>query len=253
MDTRATNTAQASRVAGTADHVMAEQLGLPGLDARGALFEPKVIDIQGGSLLGYTLLLAIFPLPAHAQRIAAAAADLRCHHGLNGTLLRPERLHITLLVIAGVSVAMPRAVVDAVVAAASAVSVACPPLNIVFDYVLSFPASQAFVLRCSADSDAAVARLRRPLAAALRRFGLRPEASGTPHMTMLYDSRRVAAHAVEPIRWTATRFALVLSHVGAGHHEWIAQWGLTGSMGDGAAVRQAWASEGAREHAVAPR
>jgi 2'-5' RNA ligase len=45
-------------------------------------------------------------------------------------------------------------------------------------------------------------------------------------MTMLHDRRIVAEHAIEPIRWTATEFVLVLSHVGWTHHEWLRRWPL---------------------------
>ncbi len=45
-------------------------------------------------------------------------------------------------------------------------------------------------------------------------------------MTMLYDPLVILEHSVEPIGWTATRFALILSHHGLGHHEWLGQWQL---------------------------
>jgi 2'-5' RNA ligase len=89
-------------------------------------------------------------------------------------------------------------------------------------------------LRCNPDGDAAIARLRQSLAVALRRTGLHPDASRTPHMTMLYDPRHVAQHAIEPICWTATRFALILSHVGLGHHQWVAEWPLDTRPGSSA-------------------
>lgn len=203
---------------------MPEQLSLPGLDATAPPFRPDVIPSRGGKLQGYTLFLAIFPNPEDAHRFAAAAADLRSQHELDGTPLTPGRLHITLHAIAGFIDTIPQAIVDAVIAAST--RVVCPRLPIVFDHVLSFTDSNAFVLRCNPDSDAAVARLRQSLALPLRRAGLRPEPSRTPHMTLLYDPHHITQHAIKPICWTATRFALILSHVGIGHHQWIAQWAL---------------------------
>jgi RNA 2',3'-cyclic 3'-phosphodiesterase len=203
---------------------MPEQLSLPGLDATAPPFRPDAIRPQGRKLLGYTLFLAIFPSPDDAHRLALAAADLRSQHGLGGTVLPPERLHLSLHALAGFIDTIPQAVVDAAVAASA--SVACRPLPIVFDQVLSFTDSNAFVWRCNPRSDAAVARLRQSLALALRRAGLHPEPSRAPHMTMLYDPHHVTQHAIEPVCWTATRFALILSHVGIGHHQWIAQWRL---------------------------
>ena len=203
---------------------MHKQLSLPELDTMAPPFRPDAISAQGGKLLGYTLFLAIFPPLAAAQRLAQVAADLGSQHGLVGTRLPPGRLHITLHKIAGFLDTIPQAVVDA--ARAAAASVVCPPLPIVFDRALSFTDSDAFVLRCNASSDAAVARLRQSLALALRRVGLHPDPSRTPHMTMLYDRRHIAEHPIQPICWTATHFALILSHVGIGHHQWIDRWTL---------------------------
>ncbi len=120
----------------------------------------------------------------------------------------------------------------AIVPQAAADGIACPPLPIVFDRACSFrnladPDNNAFVLRCDARSDATVARLRQTLALALRRSGLHPKPSSTPHMTMLYDQQVIPEHPIEPICWTATRFALILSHRGLRHHEWLGHWQLT--------------------------
>jgi 2'-5' RNA ligase len=180
-----------------------------------------------GSLLGYGLWMALFPSPEDARRIANPGAALRTQHGLTGAPLTPDRLHITLLALAGGVNPPQQIVVDAAMAAAAAI-VACAPLTIAFDRVLTFAPSNAFVLRCTAHSDAAIARLRNMLAWTLRRRYLRPTLSGTPHMTLSHGSRYVDETAIAPIRWTATRFALILSHVGTGHHEWIGQWDLRG-------------------------
>lgn len=72
-----------------------------------------------------------------------------------------------------------------------------------------------------------MAKLQQALSLALRRAGLlQANPTNTPNMTMLYDQRVVPAHAIQPLRWKATRFALILSHQGRTHHEWIAQWQL---------------------------
>lgn len=201
------------------------QQSLPGFDAVVPPFKPDTVNTRGGKPQGYTLFLAIFPAPSDAQRLALTATSLRHQHGLGGTPLSAERMHITLQAIASYRETIPQAEVDA--ARAAAASVVCPPLHIVFDHVLTFPGSNAFVLRSNADSDAAIARLRQPLQRALQRAGLHPEQSSTPRMTMLRDPHRVAEHPIPPVAWTATRFALILSHVGFTHHQWIEQWALT--------------------------
>jgi 2'-5' RNA ligase len=210
-------------------HSTAEQLNLPGLESVGAgLFRPDVINARRCKPQDYTLFLALFPRPEDAQQIAQAAAALRGQHGLASACLPPERLHITLHGIASFRELIPQTHIDAARAAAARVS--CPPLPITFDHAMSFPASEAFVLCCNASSAAGIARLRQLLALELRRFGLRIKPSGTPHMTMLYDPGLVAKHSIAPIHWTATRYALILSHVKITHHQWIGEWVMPQSL-----------------------
>lgn len=204
---------------------MPKQMSLPGLVAAVPPFKPDVVRSRGAGPRRYTLLLAIFPKSEDAHRLARFATGLRDQHGLDGTALSPERLHITLHAVAGFIDVIPQDVVDAAIAASA--SVACPQIPITFDRALSFPDSDAFVLLCDPHSDRALTRLRQSLALALRRAGLDPQPSRTPHMSLLYDTRHITEHAIEPVCWTATRFALILSHVGVGHHQWIAQWTLT--------------------------
>jgi 2'-5' RNA ligase len=210
-------------------NTMCDQMSLPGLDAETPPFKPAVIDGRPGQPSAYNLFLAVLPEPEDAQRIARVAANLRERNGLVGKCLRAERLHITLQALASFHRMVPQAVLDAAVAAAA--SVDCPPLPIVLDRACSFPnvgsrGHNAFVLRCDARSDTAIARLRQSLTIALRRTGLRAEPSGTPHMTMLYDQRVVPEQVIQPLHWTATSFALILSHVGLAYHQQIARWSL---------------------------
>jgi len=205
---------------------MPGQLSLPGLDAPVPLLRPDSISDPAGKLLGYTLFLGIFPEPGQARYIAHAADGLCHRQRLLGQRLTPARLHVTLHAIAHFSNTLSQTVIDA--AKAAATSVSCPPLALVFDRALSFSHNDAFVLRCDKNSDAAVARLRHSLKTALHRTGLDPQPSGTPHMTLLYDTRHIAEHPITPISWTATRFALIVSHVGLTHHQWLAEWRLTG-------------------------
>ncbi len=203
---------------------MPEQLSLPGLEATAEFFRPDIGQAQRGEPLVYKLFFGLFLPPGDAQRIAHEMDALRLQHGLIGARLAADRLHVTLHVVGDFRDTVPLAVVEA--ARAAAATVVGPPLRIVFDHVLSFRSNDAFVLRCDAGSDAAVARLRQTLALALRRVGLRTAPSRTPHMTVLYDPRHVAEQPIEPIRWTATEFALILSHFGQTHHQWIDRWPL---------------------------
>jgi RNA 2',3'-cyclic 3'-phosphodiesterase len=208
---------------------MPDQMSLPGLGAAPALFQPDVIRGRPGQLSGYNLFLAILPQDEDAKRFGLVGAKLRAQHGLQGRCLQSQRLHTTLHAISAFKDAVPQSHIDA--AKVAAASVSCPPLSIVFLCAGSFsnksnPEDNAFVLRCDARSIAAVARLRQALALALRRSGLHPKPSSTPHMTMLYDRRVIPEHPIEPICWTATRFALILSHKGLEYHQQLGCWQL---------------------------
>lgn len=202
---------------------MPQQLSLPGLQPTAELFEPD-IPARRGRPQDYKLFFGLFLPPGDAQRLADGADALRLQHGLTGERLAAERLHITLLVVDDLHDTVPLATVNA--ARAAAASVDCAPLHIAFDHALSFRPNNAFVLRCDARSDAVIARLRRTLTLGLRRVGLRPKQSHTPHMTLLYNQRLIPPQHIPPLRWTAHEFALVLSHTRRTHHQWIDRWPL---------------------------
>jgi RNA 2',3'-cyclic 3'-phosphodiesterase len=197
---------------------MLVQLSLPGFDA-----PPP----PSGTRPTHRLFVALFPQAHDAARIAEPIDALRQHHGLDGQRIHTDRLHVTLLSLGDYAGAVPQVLIDAAVAAAA--TVVHPPMDIVFDRALSFASrkagNSAFVL-CGRDT-AAVSQLGQALGLALKRAGLLSQPSGKPHMTMLYDERVIAEHAIEPIRWTASEFVLVLSHLGKTRHDWLARWPLT--------------------------
>ena len=193
-------------------NIMSQQLSLPGLNTTSELLRPDPSRAKRGGPLAYKLFLALFPAPGEAQHIARYADELCLRYGMVGPRLATGRLHITLHGLGDFRDAVPRAVVDAAIAAAATIT--CPPLHIVFDHALSFTRNDGFVLGCDAGSSAAIARLQQTLALALRRVGLRPAPSRSPHMTLLYDPRHIAECSIGSIQWTASEFALILSHVG---------------------------------------
>lgn len=201
-----------------------EQLSLPGLNIASRAYTPIHAQVQHDRRPCYTLFFAIFPEIKDAQRIARCAGELGGEHGLRDQMLEPERLHITLLIIARLVSSLDQGLLDACIAAAAGVH--CPAFQIGFDRVQSFPASHAFVLRCNARSEPPIALLRQSLDRGLRSAGIKPSPSRTPHMTMLYDKRNVAEQKINRLDWPATRFALVVSHVGLHSHEWVGEWRL---------------------------
>lgn len=205
-----------------------DQLNLLGLDTEPPPFQPDQPD-TGDRAAGYSLFLAIVPGPEVEPLIAPRVVDLRRRHGLNGKIIGADRLHISLHGVAAFRDTLSRRILDAAMAASA--SVDWPSIPVVFDHAGSFPnagmsGKRPFVLQCDAGSAAAIRRLRQSLQQALRGVGLHPLPSSTPHMTLLYDRAVAPLHPIEPIRWTATRFALILSHIKLGHHQWLGQWNL---------------------------
>jgi RNA 2',3'-cyclic 3'-phosphodiesterase len=211
---------------------MLAQLSLPGFDAQPAQPPKRSLPAAAPRVTRPTqrLFLALFPQAHDAACIAESIDALRQHHGLDGQRLHTDRLHITLLSLGDYAGAVPQALIDAAMAAAA--TVVHPPMDVVFDRALSFAGRKAgknaFVL-CGRDT-AAVNQLGKTLGLALKLAGLRARPSGKPHMTMLYDERVIEEHAIEPVRWTASEFVLVLSHLGKTHHEWLARWPLTHTL-----------------------
>lgn len=206
---------------------MSDQFSLPGFDGPERIFSVDKVSNRTGVLRGYSLFFAIFPTSADATSLSGQMDGIRHRHGILGKPMLPDRLHISLHAVAGFTEMVPQKVVDAALAAAG--RVVCPRLPVVFDRLSGFAESTACVLQCDATSSGAISLLRKPLAAALKDVGLHPTASSAPHMTMLYrDTHEPFEYPIDPIGWTATRFALILSHVGIGHHQWINEWPLGG-------------------------
>jgi len=201
-----------------------QQLDLHGTATDASIYDPATLT-GSPRPLGYTLFLALFPEPTDALRIHAAATPIISAHPMRDARQSADRLHVTLCNVYQHPGGVPCAVLAAACAAAARVSCSSLPLRL--DRAESFSQDSAYVLRGDNATDAAVARLRRPLVAALRRFGLKPAESRTPHMSLVYRcGHKVPKHGIEPLAWTALRYVLVLSHVGLTRHEWLAAWDL---------------------------
>jgi 2'-5' RNA ligase len=165
------------------------------------------------------LFLATVPDAATAERIHRLANALKHAHRLNGKLIAPERLHISLFFLGDMSERFVGAANEA------AMQVRTEPFEVSFDRTASFrgrPGNRPFVLI----GESGLRRLesfRRMLGAALTRSGLKRVANTnfTPHVTLLYDARSVDEHPIQPIFWTVTEFVLIRSMKGhACHGRW---------------------------------
>src|SRR5207244_1145602 len=97
------------------------------------------------------------------------------------------------------------------------------------DRIVSFEGKRKehpFVLR----GDAGLAKLvsfRRLLGDAIQSAGLGQVKPGyVPHVTLLYDQRRVEERPIEPISWTVREFVLIHSLIGQSRYIPLGRWPL---------------------------
>jgi 2'-5' RNA ligase len=173
------------------------------------------------SIGGTRFFLAIVPDAAAAERIHRLAGVLKRAHKFDGKLIAPERLHISLFFLGDTSERVIRAASEA------ATELRTEPFEVSFDRIASFrgrPGNWPFVL-IGENGLRRLESFRQMLGAALTRSGLRRVANTnfTPHVTLLYDTRSVDEHPIQPIFWTVTEFVLIRSMKG---HEYLGRWPL---------------------------
>lgn len=173
------------------------------------------------------LFFAVRPDAATAQRIESLAQALRRHHGLRGKSLGPERFHVTLHLIGDFAGGIPQDVLARALDAARPVAQSASPFRIGFDTVASFTRKRRNMplVLLGRDGVQGVAALQQALLASLVAAGLagRPEPHFTPHLTLLYDDRPVAAQSVDALTWQVDELLLVRSLLGRGRHEVLAR------------------------------
>lgn len=172
------------------------------------------------------LFFAIFPDPAAALEIAKRVDAFRFVRQFDGRPLRPERFHITLHHL-GDYAGVRKDIVAMATEAAETITAA--PFEVTFDRAGSFRSDRnsPFVLQGD-DGVESVKAFQRELGLAMARAGLGKwvARSFTPHVTMLYDMKPVAAQTVAPVRWTVGGFTLVHSRLGRTEHVRLGDWAL---------------------------
>jgi 2'-5' RNA ligase len=118
---------------------------------------------------------------------------------------------------------LPRSVVAKAIEAAAAVT--STPFEVAFDRVTSFAGSDALVLR-GGDGVDGIVMFHHDLGVAMRKSGLSAGSQFTPHITLLYDGRRIEEQFIEPIRWTVRDFVLVHRLRGRTMHIPLERWRL---------------------------
>jgi RNA 2',3'-cyclic 3'-phosphodiesterase len=168
------------------------------------------------------LFFSIFPDQSAAVRIANIAEHFRRAYGLNGAPLLTDRFHVTVQGLGNYD-GLPRSVVAKAIEAGAAVT--SRPFEVAFDRVTSFAGSDALVL-CGGDGVDGIVMFHHALGVAMRKSGLSADSQFTPHITLLYDGRRIVEQFIEPIRWTVRDFVLVHSLHGRTKHISLERWRL---------------------------
>ena len=178
----------------------------------------------GGDIPTERLFFAVMPDAASAARIAELADGLRGDHGLEGRPLARERLHVTLHHLGDYAGLPPGLLAKAQQAAAR---VRLPAFEVCFDQVGSFSGSRQhpFVLRSEHGAEL-LHGLHRELVRCLQGVGGKPEPTFTPHLTLLYDKRRLPLQPVQPLRWLVREFVLVRSYLGQTRYQMEGCWAL---------------------------
>ena len=99
-----------------------------------------------------------------------------------------------------------------------------------FDRAVSFanrPGNNPFTLQGGEGVGALIA-FQKALGLEMAKAGLKPDKQFLPHITLLYDGQVIPAQAIEPVRWTVSRLALVQSKLGQTQHIVLQAWDLVG-------------------------
>jgi 2'-5' RNA ligase len=170
---------------------------------------------------GGRLFLAAVPDAETAARIYRLAEALKRAHQFDGRLIKPARLHVSLLSLGELSDDIVRMTSEA------AAEVRVPPFEVWFDRSVSFrgkPGNRPFVL-IGDDAQDRLKSFRRTLGVAMAGKGLKRLAKRDfcPHITLFYAEHSVEEHPIEPIGWTVNEFVLIHSMQGHAH---LARWPL---------------------------
>ncbi len=167
------------------------------------------------------LFFALLPDAETAQRITLFARQICDEHSLGGSLMRPDRLHVTLAIVAESHGLWD---VDIQRARQAAARVSRSTFDVSFDSVTSFGRA------CVLDGGTRLGplfELQRALGGSMVESGLDdPRRHFRPHMTLLYGRRLTRAIPAPPITWKAREIVLVHSLVGLTEHRPLGRWPL---------------------------
>ncbi len=153
---------------------------------------------------------ALLPDPETARRIDARAHELRQRLKPPARLLNPRKYHLSLW-----SLHAPDGPESQEVALArrAAALIQQRPFSVGFDQVASFGSiEQPTLVLMSTEEMPAARRLHLAIGETLRRAGIKAGARPfAPHVSLLYDRRRLGPFSVPKFVWNVREFALVRS------------------------------------------
>jgi RNA 2',3'-cyclic 3'-phosphodiesterase len=205
-------------VAWRSDSSAGKQLTLEGI-------EPAPLSVD-------PVFFAILPDPYTASQIERFACEFRSRNELTGKFLPAERLHISLHSLDHYYGPHHRTLAQACEAAAS---VRFPHFKVTLDSVMTFhgkPGNHPLILR-GGNGVADLSRFHKTLGVAMAKAGLRRLVGGgfTPHVTLLYDGRKVDLQTAGSFEWIVREFVLVRSLCGRGQHVVLGRWALDANCG----------------------
>lgn len=178
----------------------------------------------------FELFLALFPDPALLLSIQEQRDAVRRKHGVIGSNLPLDRLHVSLL---GFGSNTSDFLIKTVCRTAVEAARATPPFDVEFGYARGFrkqPGGHPLVLTDDGTGNRGLRKFqqllldrlagRTPSSAANSRF--------SPHLTLLYGDQIPDLEAIEPIGWTVNEIVLVRSAVGEGRYDYPGRWPLEG-------------------------
>ena len=174
------------------------------------------------------LFFALFPDAEAAKDIEERARQLRSSHKLCGKLLARNRFHVSLQSV-GSYAELPQSKVRLAYNAAEMLT--AKPFDVTFERAESFSGSfgKSSLILSGNDGVTALKEFQHSLVIAMIKSGVRKNAGAKyePHVTLLYDDRKIEEHPINPpIKWIVRDFALVQSLVGQTRYIILGRWPL---------------------------
>lgn len=174
------------------------------------------------------LFLGLMLSPGAAAEASKVLEQARAEHGLRGSPIRPDRMHVTLIHVGDYRGTIPQSVVADVRTAADSLS--GQAFDLTFDRAASFggaPGKHPHVL-LGGEGVEALRTFRDRLFRTVVRAGVRTlsREAFNPHVTLTYGDRQLPERAIDPIGWRAKEFLLIHSEVGRSTYHTLGRWRL---------------------------